>query len=334
MVAAAALALVQASNACTAPAGVRHLLAGQPKAAPRLYQDLELPAPRRPPPTPPLPERIIPPGRPVIRVPILMYHYVRLNPNPRDGLGFRLSVTPADFSAEMDWLAANGYHPVTLADLRAYFLAGQPLPSEPVVLTFDDGYQDFFTAAWPILRGHGFRAVTYVVSGFLGAPGYMTPEEVRELDRAGVEVGAHTVSHVDLTRLGYDELWHQVADSKATLEALLGHPVLDFAYPSGRANPAVVKVVEQAGFQTATTTAFGTIHSASDRFTWMRVRVEGGEPLATFVANLGPPEPAVPNPALVAPLTSARGLPMPTALTLPPGRPGRPSAPPSTGPQP
>src|SRR5437867_11375086 len=84
---------------------------------------------------------MIPPGRPVVRVPILMYHYIRVNPNPGDRVGFRLSVTPADFEAQVTWLAANGYHAVDLQDLERYLAGARSLPSRPVVLTFDDGYR-------------------------------------------------------------------------------------------------------------------------------------------------------------------------------------------------
>src|SRR5262249_48520329 len=93
-------------------------------------------------PAPPGPVPMIPPSPPTVRVPILMYHYVRISPNPSDRLGFNLSVTPADFSRQMDWLAANGYHPIDFDDLRGYLLGREDLPSRPVILTFDDGYRD------------------------------------------------------------------------------------------------------------------------------------------------------------------------------------------------
>ncbi|HSR23483.1 MAG TPA: polysaccharide deacetylase family protein, partial [Candidatus Eisenbacteria bacterium] len=94
------------------------------------------------------------------------------------------------------------------------------------------------------------------------------------------------------TKLSGANLWHEVFDSKTALEGLLGHPVLDFCYPSGRVNDAVVRAVQVAGFQTATTTQPGVLHSAADRFLWTRVRVSGGEPLGRLVADLGQPEPA------------------------------------------
>ncbi|MGH7868986.1 MAG: polysaccharide deacetylase family protein, partial [Candidatus Dormibacteraceae bacterium] len=242
------------------------------------------------------PVSIVPNGRPSIRVPILMYHYIRINPVPSDWLGFGLSVTPADFAAQMDWLARNGYHPIDISDLRRYFTAGAELPARPVVITLDDGSADLYTTAYPILHAHYFKAVAYIVSGFLDEPNRVTREQVVEMDHNGIEIAAHTVSHLDMTKLSADQLHNEVFDCKVTLEGLLGHPVLDFAYPAGRFNPTVEEVVAAAGFQTAVTTRPGMDHSWDSRLTWTRVRVEGGEPLLRFIVDLGPSEDVVTKP--------------------------------------
>jgi peptidoglycan/xylan/chitin deacetylase (PgdA/CDA1 family) len=236
------------------------------------------------------PVRVVPAGRSVVRVPILMYHYVRVNPDPRDRLGYDLSVTPADFQQQMDWLAANGYHPVDFGDLRGYLLGHGTLPARPVVITFDDGYRDLYTEAYPVLRAHSFKAVAYIVSGFLDSPANVTREQVEEMDVHGIQIGSHTVSHADLTKLPAGDVRRQLEDSKAALEALLGHPVVDFCYPGGANNQAVQQAVQAAGYQSATTTAPGTSHSAADRYAWSRVRVSGGEPLSQFASQLGPEE--------------------------------------------
>jgi peptidoglycan/xylan/chitin deacetylase (PgdA/CDA1 family) len=300
LVLAALLALTQALNGCqTSPrlpvvavrsAPARAIIAIPLEGGHQVFRRRIAALPSRA----PAPTEMIPPGRGAVNVPILMYHYIRVNPNPFDRLGFGLSVTPADFEAQMTWLAANGYHTIDLQDLEGYLAGARSLPPRPVVLTFDDGYEDFYTTAYPILKAHHFTAVSYVVTGFLGAPRYLTAAQVVELDAAGIEIGAHTVSHADLTRLGAANARHEIADSKAMLEGLLKHPVLDFCYPSGRLNGAVALEVQAAGFRSATTTAIGTTHSAGDRFSWTRVRVEGGESLATFVQRLGPEEPAIP----------------------------------------
>lgn len=223
---------------------------------------------------------------PPAAVPILMYHYIRVAP-AGDQLGFGLSVTPDDFQQQMDWLRDHGFHPVHMSEVRAYFEHGDPLPAKPVVLSFDDGYQDFYAAALPVLLAHGFLAEAYVVPGFLGHPGYLSPDQVKSLPGQGVEVGAHTMSHADLTTIHGDQLRSEVAGSGAFLGNLLGRPVLDFCYPSGKFDQEVVDEVTRAGFQTAVTTQPGGVLDWGSRYSWGRVRVSGGESLADFARALG-----------------------------------------------
>jgi peptidoglycan/xylan/chitin deacetylase (PgdA/CDA1 family) len=224
------------------------------------------------------------PGPTSINVPILTYHYIRVNPDRNDRLGFALSVTPSDFAAQMDWLAQNGYHTITTADLYTYLNKYGGLPSKPVILTFDDGYADFYTTALPILRSHGFVAVSYVVSGFVGWPGYMTSAQIREADRSGMEIGSHTVNHPNLANMSAAAVWSQLTQSKQFLEQVLGHPVLSFCYPSGKYTSAVAAAVAAAGFQDATTTRSGYTYTLANRYIWSRLRVSGGEPLDQFAA--------------------------------------------------
>jgi peptidoglycan/xylan/chitin deacetylase (PgdA/CDA1 family) len=230
------------------------------------------------------PADVVAPGPSAINVPILTYHYIRVNPDRYDRLGFALSVTPADFAAQMDWLERSGYHPITTEDLYRYLQGARGLPSRPVILTFDDGYADFFTTALPILRSHDFKAVAYVVSGFVGQGGYMTAGQVREADRSGIEIGSHTVSHANLATASYGASWAQITQSKQFLEQVVGHPVVSFCYPSGKFNSSVAGQVAAAGYHDATTTYFGFRHYMGDRYVWTRLRVSGGESLDMFAA--------------------------------------------------
>lgn len=232
------------------------------------------------------PPFVLAPGPSAVKVPILMYHYIRINPDSRDLLGFALSVTPADFAAQMDWLANNGFHPVTPADLYAYLSGVRGLPSRPVILSFDDGYADFYDTALPILLAHDFTAVAYIVSGFIGRPGYMTGAQIVEANRFGIEIGSHTVDHADLARSAPGSVHFEVLASKQALEQLLGHAVLSFCYPSGQFNGGVVAAVQAAGYQDATTTVFGYVHYLSDRYTWSRLRISGRMRLSDFATAL------------------------------------------------
>jgi peptidoglycan/xylan/chitin deacetylase (PgdA/CDA1 family) len=237
---------------------------------------------------------VIPLGRTSISVPILMYHYIRTPPPILvDLLGYNLSVSPADFTQQMDWLASHGYHPVTMTDLRAYFVGRQVLPSKPVVITLDDGYADLYQTAFPILQAHNFKAVAYIVSGFVGQPRYVTAAQIVDMSQHGIEIASHTVNHANLASTSPPEVMWEVVASKQWLQDLVGHPVIDFAYPSGRFNAQVIAALEATGYESATTTIPGTYHSEYDRFSWTRVRVRGGESLFDFAHSLGPIEKAV-----------------------------------------
>jgi peptidoglycan/xylan/chitin deacetylase (PgdA/CDA1 family) len=231
------------------------------------------------------------PTGPVTYVPILYYHYIRINPNPRDRVGFGLSTPPAAFRAQMQYLADHGFHVISLHQAVVAIQHHSGLPSRPVVLTFDDGYADFFTAAVPILQSHGFTATSFVVSGRMGWGGYMTPNQIVAADGLGFTIGAHTVDHVALTAQPPARAIWEIKQSKLTLEGLLGHPVLDFAYPYGSFNGFDMAQAKSLGFETAVSTLPGTWHSASELYELSRVRIGGGIPLTSYAHVVGGPAP-------------------------------------------
>jgi peptidoglycan/xylan/chitin deacetylase (PgdA/CDA1 family) len=252
--------------------------------------------------------RVVPLGRPSVHVPILMYHYVGTippnDPFPQQRAG--LTVRPEAFAQQLDWLGANGYHAVDLADLRDYVAGRNDLPSRPVILTFDDGTSDLFTTAYPKLLARGMKGVAFLVSGFLDAPGRVTRGQAVQMSTHGIEIGSHTVTHQDLTTLPPDRVDTEVQRSRQDLERLTGRPVLDFAYPSGRHNPAVDAAIARAGYESATTTALGTEHALGDRFAWTRVRVGGETTLDQFASSLGTPDPTEVRQQVVSPSSPPR----------------------------
>ena len=220
-------------------------------------------------------------------IPILMYHYVRVVTDKSDTIGVNLSVTPANFAAQMKYLAESGYTTLTMREVYAILAGTQPLPPKPIALTFDDGYRDFYAAAWPVLRQYNFKATAYIVTSFIGNELYMTWPMLQELDGAGlVEIGAHTRSHADLRAQGKDKRWEEIVGSKAILEEGLGHPIASFCYPSGFYNAEVVADVRRAGYLTAVTTAYGSKLNLTNAFELPRVRVNGPDPLNTWVGKL------------------------------------------------
>lgn len=222
-----------------------------------------------------------------LNVPILVYHYIRIANNPKDPLGWNLSVTPREFQSQMDWLHAAGGHPVTMEQLMTALNGGVGLPPHPVVLTFDDGHDDFATVAAPILARNGFVGINYVVSGFMGRYAYMTAAQVQNVAAMGMVIGAHTVDHVNLNAMSSQVAKTEIDASKSALEHLLGHPVTDFAYPYGDFNDSVVSLVAQAGFRDAVTMNYGTVQCGSQRFVFHRTRVVGADSVWSFADKAG-----------------------------------------------
>ncbi|HMA34911.1 MAG TPA: polysaccharide deacetylase family protein [Chloroflexia bacterium] len=263
--------------------------------------------PLPPPPPPPVALHSLPrhPGAashsagPGVRVPILMYHYIRTNPAVPDRLGADLSIAPAHFAAQLDWLAAHGFQTITLDDLTAAIRHGAPLPRRPVILTFDDGYADFYTAAYPALAQHGFKATSFVITGKVGRPGYLTWDQMRAMQASGlVQFEAHTVDHVELAHVSLLKAQYELIASKQALESQLGTRVKYFCYPSGDYNAAVEALVTLDGYQAALTTHPGLWHHPGDLLALTRVRIHGSDTLARFAAHLGlAPPPALHHPA-------------------------------------
>jgi peptidoglycan/xylan/chitin deacetylase (PgdA/CDA1 family) len=193
----------------------------------------------------------------------------------------------------MDWLASSGYHPVDFNDLRAYFSGVMPLPAKPLVITLDDGYADLYTTAYPILQAHEFKAVAYIVTSFVGQARYVTAAQVQEMDRHGIQIASHTVDHANVAKASLYWATAQLAASKAWLENLTGHSVVDFAYPSGKFSGTAIAALQATGYDTAVTELPGTVHSRADRYLWTRERAYGGESLGDFVNSLGAVEPWV-----------------------------------------
>ena len=220
------------------------------------------------------------------RVSILMYHHVADAPADADAVRRDLSVTPAAFNQQMDYLLVNGYHVVSLADLVGLLRDGRPLPSKPVVLTFDDGYDDNYTQAYPILRRHGFSGTFFIITDAVGQPGYASWEQIVDMSNHDMSIQPHGRTHTDLAALSAADATWQIAGSRKILEERLGRPVRFYCYPSGRYTAQTMVVLQASGYEAALTTAYGATHSARNLFELTRVRIRGADSPDQFVAKL------------------------------------------------
>lgn len=217
-------------------------------------------------------------------VPVLMYHHVAVPPPEADAVRRDLSVSPASFEAQLRYLIERGYEPVTLSDLIKHVQVGQPLPSRPIILTFDDAFEDQYTNAYPLLKRYGFVGTFFIITRFLDErrDEYMSWSEVELLHASGMEIGSHSYTHPSLRGKSSDYVVWQVLGSKEAIEARTGEPVRFFSYPSGQYDRHVVEILGSAGYWGAVTVEPGSLQSSQHPFELRRIRVRGRYDLQEF----------------------------------------------------
>ena len=189
-------------------------------------------------------------GSPGEGVPVLTYHHVGEGPD-------WLYVRSADFERQLVYLRDNGYTAISVMDL-ARGLSGQvQLPRRPVVITFDDGYEDNYTTAFPILLRQNMQGTFFVVTGKMGQPGYLNWRQAGEMIGSGMEIGSHTVHHYTLNEINLKELERELLASRIMLENNLQGSAPIFANPFGETAPAVVELLGRTGYQAACSSVVG-----------------------------------------------------------------------------
>lgn len=213
-----------------------------------------------------------------LRVPILMYHHVGELPPDADAVRKSLTTSVANFEMQMQFLADQGYTTIHLAELVNALQTGAPLPEKPIVLTFDDGYDDNYTNVFPTLKDHGFVGTFFIIAAptDYGSPGYMRWEQILEMYNNGMEIGGHSMTHH--YNLG------QMRNSTQDAEIIPAHKLMTdhlpnwtpvFAYPSGSYNQYTLEVLQQLGYVAAVTTKQGTYQAGNQPLELRRIRIRG-----------------------------------------------------------
>lgn len=206
-------------------------------------------------------------------VPILMYHYIRDYTNHDDPLGIGLSVSPAKFDLQLTQLEDAGYQTISLSE----FINHQ-YRTNPIILTFDDGYDDHFTAVLPILQKHHMTGTFFIVRNFIGRPGYMTEDQISQLKRAGMEIGAHTLDHINLATASYLKANQEISGS------LVGTSPI-FAYPSGKYTAQTLLILGSLHIQAAVTTNPGIATDASPALELPRLRINQQTDVVSLISK-------------------------------------------------
>ena len=232
-------------------------------------------------------------------VPILMYHSIANDAEEKIQPYYRLATSPRRFADQMQWLGNSGFQGVSLEEALAALADGKSNRRPLVAITFDDGFRDFYTAAWPVLQSHGFTATMHLPTDFIGTlrksflgKECLTWNEVRELRAQGVRFGSHTASHPKLYELPWAAIENELELSKMHLEQELGEAITGFAYPfafpqeDGRFTSRFAEMLRGQGYRNCVTTVVGRVRAQDDLFRLKRLPVNSCDDEALFLAKL------------------------------------------------
>ena len=221
-------------------------------------------------------------GPGIVRCTILLYHHVAISP-----IESQYYIHPENFALQMKALDEWGFTPIPLSLLVKAINEGAMLPEKPIVISFDDGRADVYENAFPIMEKYDFPGVFYVISGGLGDDGLVGVEELEEMAAAGWEIGSHSHSHADLSKIGAATSFREVVSSRKILEEALGFPVTSFAYPFGTITDIAGKQVHIAGYESAVGLGYTDQQGPGNLFYLQRRPISWDYDLKRFAIVLG-----------------------------------------------
>lgn len=200
-------------------------------------------------------------------IPVLLYHRVG------DTKG-HMTVTTKRFATDLENLKEMGFSTITLDLFRQYMADPEtPLPENPLMISFDDGYQDNYLNAYPLLREYGMTAAFYIITGMVGEEDRLTSAHIREMAANGMSIGSHTVSHRELGELETEEAAAELSLSRLYLEGLLQRSVNFVAYPKGSYNEFTAKLANESAYNGGFSVEYGTCSHSSNPYALRRIPV-------------------------------------------------------------
>lgn len=208
-----------------------------------------------------------------IKIPIIMYHYVEYVKDVGDLIRKRLDISPYLFEGHLKALDEAHYKTYFVRDIPDILDGTIHYSTRSAVMTFDDGYEDFYTVVFPLLKKYQVKATMYVIYDYIGRKGFMTESEIKEILTSGlVELGSHTLDHLYLKLMPDSVASKQVIESKKKFEDRFGIQIKTFAYPYGAFSQETVNLVKEAGYTAAVSVIPGMQQSTNNILYLNRVR--------------------------------------------------------------
>jgi peptidoglycan/xylan/chitin deacetylase (PgdA/CDA1 family) len=210
---------------------------------------------------------------PQFRLPIIMFHYVEYIKDIGDLIRRKLNISPYIFEKELEELDNNNYTTYFVRDIPNIFEKKIEYASKSAVLSFDDGYEDFYSVVFPLLKKYQKKATVYIIVNYIGRKGFLNEEEINELISSGlVEIGCHTLNHAYLQNMSYDAAKKEIFECKEELSSRFKIKIETFAYPYGAFSKETVDIVKEASFSAAVSVIPGIYHTKDSLFYLYRLR--------------------------------------------------------------
>ena len=225
-------------------------------------------------------------GKSMQRFVILMYHMIS---EPKTAAEIKYACPPKQFEQHLQMLLSSGFKPISINAIEDYYLHQTPLPDKAFLISFDDGFEDNYSNAFPILQRYKITAVIYLATGLVGKTNQwmskltfserkmLTWTQIKDMASQGIDFGSHTVSHPRLTELDDGNVNKELIKSKQLIEDQLGIECRHFAYPYGLLTEKTSELVQQAGFKTACSTRSGFNNTERNPLILHRIEVYGDD---------------------------------------------------------
>lgn len=209
----------------------------------------------------------------MIKIPILMYHYVEYVKDDGDLIRKRLDIVPSLFEGHLQALRKANYETYFVKDIPDILDGTIRYSTHSALLTFDDGYEDFYSVAFPLLKKYHMRATIYIIYNYIGRKGFLNEQEIRELAESDlIEIGSHTLDHVYLKLASKKYADNQIVESKRKFEEQFGIKIKTFAYPYGAFDNDNIETVKKAGYTAAVSVISGIMQGKENLFYLSRIR--------------------------------------------------------------
>lgn len=211
-----------------------------------------------------------------IGIPVLYYHSVDEN------AANEVTITPEKLQEQLDYINDNNYVTITMTELYDHIENNKPIPEKSILITFDDGYMNNYTEAFPMLKELNMTATIFCIGNSLDGSYYLSEEAIKEMSDYGIDIESHTVNHVHLDTMSYDEQLLELKNSKNILEKITGKEVLSLAYPFGDYNDNTIKAAKDAGYKMGFTTKLGLSDRTDDIYKLDRIYISSSYDMNTF----------------------------------------------------